>query len=347
MGTEDNIQNIGGPKTLLRFTVGIAEALEMRGVDSQELFTRAGIPFVSATEQSTLIEVSNSNALYKLAAEATGDPSIGLGVAQCIPPTVFKAAGYSLYASNSLHEFCQRLVRFFRSLNEDARHNFDANYDVEENRGIYRLVLKVTEQGLCFESVDTWIAYLVKVCREISGPTFVPKRVELVRPVPSSSEGEYQRYFRCPVRFSAKRNAIYFNKKDIYAPALAASGELASQFDDISRAYLLGLDRSDIVKGAKRNIVKLLPTGDCSRENVAKALNVSERSLNSKLRESGTSYQEILEELRSRLAHEYLDRKHLSLAQIGYQLGFSDTSSFARAFRRWTGQSPSEYRDQP
>ena len=346
MGTEDHFENVGGPKTLLRFTVGVAEALEMRGVDSQALFARAGIPFVSATEQSTLIEVNNSNTLYKLAVEATGDPSFGLSVAQCIPPTLFRAAGYSLYASNSLHEFCQRLVRFFRSLNEDARHNFDATYDVEESRGIYRLVLRVTKQGLCFESVDTWVAYLVKVCREISGPRFVPKRVELARPVPSSSEEEYQRYFRSPVRFSAKQNAIYFHKKDIYAPALAASRELAKQFDDISRVYLLGLDRSDIVKGVKRNIVKLLPTGDCSRENVARALNVSERSLNSKLRDNDTSYQEILEELRSILAQEYLDRKHLSLTQIGYQLGISDTSSFARAFRRWTGRSPSEYRNQ-
>lgn len=346
MGTEDHFGNVGGPKTLLRFTVGVAEALEMQGVDSQALFARAGIPFVSATERSTLIDVSNANTLYKLAVEATGDPSFGLRVAQCIPPTLFKAAGYSLYASNSLHEFCQRLVRFFGSLNEEARHNFDASYDVDDSQDIYRLVLKVTEQDLCFESVDTWIAYLVKVCREISGPRFVPKRVELARPVPRSCEGEYQRYFRSPVRFSARQNAIYFNKNDVYAPALEASGELARQFDEISRAYLLGLDRSDIVKAAKRNIVKLLPTGDCSREHVARALNVSERSLNSRLRESGTSYQEILEELRSRLAQEYLDRKHLSLAQIGYQLGFSDTSSFARAFRRWTGQSPSEYRDQ-
>lgn len=346
MGTEDNIQNIGGPKTLLRFTVGIAEALEMRGVDSQELFTRAGIPFVSATEQSTLIEVNNSNTLYKLAVEATGDASFGVSVAQCMPPTLFKAAGYSLYASNSLHEFCQRLVRFFGSLNEDARHNFDAAYDVEESRDIYRLVLKVTRQGLCFESVDTWMAYLFKVCREISGPRFVPKRVELTRPAPGNNEEEYQRYFRSPVQFSAKKNAIYFHKKDIYIPALATSSDLARQFDDISRAYLMGLDRSDIVKGAKRHIVKLLPTGDCSREKIAKTLNMSERSLNSKLRDSGTSYQEIMEELRTQLAYEYLDRKHLSLTQIGYQLGFSDTSSFARAFRRWTGQSPSEYRNQ-
>lgn len=318
----------------------------MQGVDSQALFARAGIPFVSATERSTLIDVSNANTLYKLAVEATGDPGFGLRVAQCIPPTLFKAAGYSLYASNSLHEFCQRLVRFFGSLNEEARHNFDTRYDVDDSQGTYRLVLKVTEQDLCFESVDTWIAYIVKVCREISGPRFVPKRVELVRPVPGNCEHEYQRYFRSPVRFSARRNAIYFNKKDVYAPALEASGELARQFDEISRAYLLGLDRSDIVKAAKRNIVKLLPTGDCSREQVARALNVSERSLNSKLRESGTSYQQILEELRSQLAQEYLDRKHLSLAQIGYQLGFADTSSFARAFRRWTGQSPSKYRDQ-
>lgn len=346
MGTEDQFDSIDEPKTLLRFTVGVAEALEMRGVDSHELFARAGIPFVSAAGQSTLIEVNNSNTLYKLAVEATGDASFGVSVAQCMPPTLFKAAGYSLYASNSLHEFCQRLVRFFGSLNEDARHNFDAAYDVQESRGIYRLVLKVTRQGLCFESVDTWMAYLVKVCREISGPRFVPKRVELTRPVPDNNEEEYQYYFRSPVRFSAKKNAIYFHKKDIYVPALATSSDLARQFDDISRAYLMGLDRSDIVKGAKRHIVKLLPTGDCSREKIAKTLNMSERSLNSKLRDSGTSYQEILEELRTQLAYEYLDRKHLSLTQIGYQLGFSDTSSFARAFRRWTGQSPSEYRNQ-
>lgn len=344
MATGHHFEHFGGPKTLLRFTVGIAEALEMQGVDSQELFARAGVPFVSATEQSTLIDVSNSNTLYALAVEATRDPSFGLSVAQCIPPTLFKAAGYSLYASNSLHDFCQRLEQFFGSLNIEARQNFDASYEVDESQGIYRLVLKVTEPDLCFENVDTWVAYIVKVCRGISGPRFAPKRVELIRPVPTNSEEAYHRYFRASVHFAAKHNAIYFDKKDICAPALAASGELAKQFDDISKAYILGLDHSDVVKGVKRNIVKLLPTGDCSRENVAKALNVSARSLNAKLSECDTSYQELLEELRSKLAQQYLDNKHLSLTQIGYQLGFSDTSSFARAFRRWTGQSPSKYR---
>ncbi len=346
MGTENDFQDFGERKTPLRFTAGIAEALERHGVDSRDLFARAGIPFVSAAEQATLIDLDQSNRLYKLAVQATGDPGFGLKVAQCIPPTTFKVAGYSLYASNNLHEFCKGLVRFFGSLNVDARHNFDASYSADDTRGIYQLSLAVTERDLCFESVDTWVGYLVKVCREISGPGFSPKSIELIRPVPQGSEQEYQLYFRAPVRFSAQQNAIFFDRGDIYSPALTTNIELASQLDDMSTAYLTGIGRNNIARRVTWNIGKLLPTGNCSRQKVAAALNLSERSLNSKLKECGTSYQEILEELRLDSAKKYLSRKHLSLAQIGYQLGFSDSSSFARAFRRWTGLSPSEYRNQ-
>ena len=107
---------------------------------------------------------------------------------------------------------------------------------------------------------------------------------------------------------------------------------------------LARLDRNDIVRQIEANIVELLPTGDCSRDMIASRLNMSPRSLLNKLEQRNTSYKEILENLRSTLAQQYIEQQDMPITEITFLLGFSDTSSFSRAFRRWTGKSPSDYR---
>ena len=78
--------------------------------------------------------------------------------------------------------------------------------------------------------------------------------------------------------------------------------------------------------------------------SIASLLNMSPRNMHGKLEQRDTSYQEILDDLRSQLAIQYIEQDSMSISQITYQLGFTDTSNFSRAFRRWTGHSPSEYR---
>lgn len=326
------------PKTLLSWTIAIAHALEAKGVSSQELFEKAGVPYLSITDPDYRIESLKTDTLLKLAAEATDDPCFALKTVPYLHAANLHAFGYSLYSSSTLHEFCQRLVRFFRLLSESVQHH------LSEEEDDYRLTLEIINPNLGNESLDSWIGNIVHMCRTIYRPNFKPLRVELMRPKPESHAEDYDNFFKSPVIFSAQANVIYFDKHDMHVPLPTANKELAQRNDEVIIEHLARLDRDDIIRQVEAKIVELLPTGDCSREIIASRLNMSSRSLLNKLEDKGTSYKEILEQLRSSLAQQYIEQHNKSISEITYLLGFSDTSSFSRAFRRWTGKSPSDYR---
>ena len=96
---------------------------------------------------------------------------------------------------------------------------------------------------------------------------------------------------------------------------------------------------------AHAKLIELLPSGDCSKSKVASALNMSVRTLHNRLADSGTTYQQLLDRTRRKLAEQYMQQQNISVSEVAYLLGFSDCSNFSRAFHRWTGQSPSDFRD--
>lgn len=328
------------PKTILSWAKSIAMALEMEGVNSRTLFEKAGIPYQTTADPSYRVEFRKFNRLFQLAVEATGNPCFGLKAAVYMQPASFHALGYSLFASSTLYDFCQRLIRFFRLLSDNAQHH------LYEDKEAFRFVVDVTNPDLCFETQDGWVACIVYICRSIYRPDFSPLRIEMTRPKPECHGEDFQKFFKAPVTFSAKEIVIHIDKKDMFAPLPAASSELARRNDEVVMEHLARLERNDIVRQVEAKIVELLPTGECSKERIASLLGVSLRNLHNKLEQKGTSYQEILESLRSGLALQYIKQDNMSISEITYLLGFSDTSNFTRAFRRWTGVSPSQYRKQ-
>ena len=104
------------------------------------------------------------------------------------------------------------------------------------------------------------------------------------------------------------------------------------------------IDKNDLTHVIKNKIFELLPLGAPSQTEIAEYLGLSLRNLQRKLQDQGTSYKEILENTRKKLAMNYIIQKHLSLSEIGYLVGFSSVGNFNRAFKRWTNQTPGEFR---
>ena len=109
---------------------------------------------------------------------------------------------------------------------------------------------------------------------------------------------------------------------------------------------LSSMPSNDLVEQVKRHIHQLLDSGDLSVERIAVPLNISPRHLRRKLSQEGTSYEQLLDEVRRESAMRMIIEGNLSLTSIAYEMGFLDPSSFTRAFRRWTGMSPTAFREQ-
>ena len=170
----------------------------------------------------------------------------------------------------------------------------------------------------------------------------VPLWVELVQ-LPDQRE-PYQEYFGVPLS-GGHANRMAFSAADACQPFLTENAAMWGFFEAGLKKNLSDLDSEASMKErVKSALQEMLPAGQSSIEEAANRLAMSKRSLQRRLSEESSSYQEVLNATRGELAHAYLSRSSASLGEIAYLLGFQDGNSFLRAFRGWTGQTPGEYR---
>ena len=136
---------------------------------------------------------------------------------------------------------------------------------------------------------------------------------------------------------------MYLDPTKLDEPLPTSNAELARQNDQVVTEFLADMDRADLPALVQIKLSEFLPSGDCDREHVARALNMTVRTLQNKLENAGTSYQQLLDETRQELAQDYIAKKRMTVSEIAYLLGYTDISSFSRAFKRWTALSPRAY----
>lgn len=332
--------NSQAPTTIASYAGAIAKALEYRGVDANAVLKEAGVQHLLGSDPMERLPIDTVSRLFKLSVKATNDPCFGLTVAKFMHPSTLHALGYSLLASSTVRDFCERVSRYFRLASQSGI------MDLEQQAGQCRFVLSQLAAGVCVETQDAWIAFLVHFIRLLHRPDFNPLRVELIRPVPAPGPQPFEEFFKAPVSFGHAEVAIYIDPDEMDIPLQGASTEIAQHNDKIVIDYMAKLDRADIVSQVKSTVIDLLATGNISKQLVADKLHVAPRTLQLKLSQRDTSFQELLDETRRSLACGYIEQRGLSVTEITYLLGFSDTSNFTRAFKRWTGLSPSVYRSQ-
>jgi AraC-like DNA-binding protein len=320
------------------YSRSIADALEQRGVDSSQVFEKAGVPMHNTTDPLRRITNQEISALFRESVASTDDPYFGLFVAEVFHISQLHALGFALLVSSTLRDFCQRLTNFYRlaSQNVDIR--------LEESAQEAVLAVKLLQPGICFETRDTFAGVMVRLIRDIGKRDFSPLRVELPRPLPPAGDQPYRDFFGCDVLFDQPEIRIKFDSESIDLPLAGGSQELAQMHDRTAMEYLKKLDRQNISNLARSLIVDKLSTGLVSKQWVADGLNISSRSLDLKLVGENTNFQQILDSTRQSLAAGYMEQSSLSITEIAYLLGFSDAANFTRAFRRWNGESPSDFR---
>lgn len=326
------------PHVIAGWVAAVAQACDASQLNAREIFTQAGIDLATVRQPTARFPISRLSRVYELIHEATGDPAFGLGIAQFVHPTSMHALGYSLFASSTLESFCRRIVRYFRLVTTNAESQ------LERTATEYRLVMVPTRQSEQYYPQDAWMATILRYIREIYRPDFVPRGVSLKRPRPQRGAQRFDTFFGTAVSFGSDANRLVFDPADMHADLPAANAELARNNDEVVMALLARMDREDIIARLRALFIELLPSGDCNKDVAAARLNLSERSLQGRLAARGTSYRALLNETRQELAEQYMRQGHHSVSEVTYLLGFADVSSFSRAFRSWTGQSPTDYR---
>jgi AraC-like DNA-binding protein len=325
------------PTSLSSWGLAIAKALEARGIAAPPLFGRAGLDFAAVDDPDARYPVTATALLWRLAVEATGDPSFGLEVARHTSPITFHALGFSLAASGSVREAFDRMVRYYRLVSDITTIRF------EERGPNYRVEI-LTEPSIHpgIEAIDAVVAVAVRLCRSLTDRQFSPVGVELQRQAPPDP-APFARCFRAPITFGASADALTLPKDRCDERIPGANPEVARANDLIAAQALARWDRSQLADRVRILLTDRLPTGAPSQAEVARTLGMSPRALQRRLTVETTTYAALIDDTRRELALAYLREGRYSMTDIGYLLGFSGAASFTRAFRRWTGQTPSDY----
>lgn len=317
--------------------------LEMHGLDALGIARQAGIDLGKLPAPTDRVQVNKADAILNLAIPLIGDPAFGLQAARCWHPANLGVLGYAWLSSSTLRTGLQRLARYFRLVGERGV------TEIEETRqGIkVRFWAKrgnPAEVPVAAVAVDIVMALLLDMCRLNAGAALCPSTVSLRRGVPESAES-YERFFGCPVQFGADENFFLLATEDANHLLPSSNKQLAAMFDKMLAEELARLDKSDVIARCKAAVLEDLTSGEASAEDAAQQLHMSPRTLQRKLALANTTYQQLVEDTRRDLALRYIDDPHRSISDITFSLGYSQQSAFTRAFKRWTGATPSEYRD--
>lgn len=326
-----NASTIGG------YVLAIAKALDYKGVDSARVLRTAEVSAYVTNDPLVRLPVETMRRLYQLCVEVTNDPYFGLSVARFIHASNLHALGHALAASNTLGDFCIRLERYFRLVSDAAAIRL-----VETDGEVVMRFEHLTDY--CGETEDAFLAFVILSMRQLSNAAFSPLSVDFRHRMPSPGGDPYTALFRAPVAFDRNCSSLVFAKSDMVRPLAGSCPELAQVNDNIATKYIAKLDKDDIVSRVRQAIVEHLPNGECTREMVASQLAMSPTTLQFKLAKLETSFHDLMDATRMELAKSYAQQSAMTVTEMAFLLGFSDTSNFARAFKRWTGVSPTEFR---
>ncbi len=312
--------------------------MEDYGQNPEPVFEKAGLSAEIINNPDARISYETSDTLWARAAELIDDPCCGLTVVNHWHPSSFGALGYAWLASSTLRTAFKRFERYMDTVSEYA--------ELQIHESDNEFVVTILHQPLVKNipvRTDALITVIVAMCRINAGNELNPLKVNITHEEYPCA-GKYYEYFRCPVQFNAETNSLTFSVDRIDKKLDGANPQLANLNDQVMVKALAKLNRSNIEQRVKAAIIEQLPSGNVSQESIADALHMSVRNLQRKLKLSNTSFRQVMEECRQELARQYIKNSTMSLSEVAYLLGFAESSSFSRAYKRWFGHTPSQAR---
>ena len=315
-------------------------AAAANGVTAEALYASAKLDPSVLLDPDNRIPFAQLVALYENAADLSGDTNFGLHVGESVNPSAFDVVGYCAINSPTLGAAFTRVARYHSIWTDGALFTLESSGDT--SAVVYRYVDPTIVDHR--QDSEMTLATVAALCRNIATPDFVPTAVEFQHDAPADTS-EHQRLFRCPIEFRAPANRLSFASRFLAFPIAKADPSLCVLLDRHAEELLAKFPpRNSLVDQVRSIITGELRGGDPSLERVADQLGFTPRTLQRKLQELGASHNELLDQMRRQLAIRYLREREMAICEVAYLLGFSESSSFHRAFKRWTGVTPKEFR---
>jgi AraC-like DNA-binding protein len=333
---------------------GLLDYLTQQGITTAPLLAQAQLAPSILAQREQRISAQRYLQLFAHGQALSGDENFGLHLGESVRPGYYGVLGYLVMSCPTLADALHRQARYVElvaslgriELNDEPP---DAHLEAQVAHSWQPLLPQVQAQSALQaqlerhaseETLAAWVTY----GHWISGLDLAPTLVRFQHPQPADIS-EHQRIFRCPLLFAQADNALVFPKRLLTTPLGQADGAMRVMLDAYADRQLAELKQgASLLLRARELLAAQLSSGPVDLARLADALALSPRTLQRRLREAEVSFSQLLDDTRQPLALQYLGDPSLELADIAFLLGFSEAGSLARAFRRWTGQSPGAYR---
>jgi AraC-like DNA-binding protein len=322
------------------FVKAIALAVRRAGVDDARLLAELGLARELLDDPEAFVPGVVIEAGWARAAALSGDPVFGLHAGETAPLGVYDVLDYAMLSSPTLGEGVTRLIRYYRIMSDHAA--LELVREGETARFVQRANVARSEGWR--HAWECFFAASVARVRLALGAAWTPIRVSFSHDAPGDTR-EHARVFGPGVGFGHAVSELVCESSLLDRPlqtADAALGRIVTKYADELVARIPQAD--DTLARARMAVAARLRGGEPALSDVACELGQSARTLQRKLGEAGTTFQSLVDDARREAAHRYLDDPKVALAEIAFLLGFAQPNAFHRAFRRWTGKSPTAWR---
>ena len=320
----------------------LVRVIDEQGLDSQALFAGVNLAAADLAAEDTRVSFSEALQMVANAYRLSGDDALGLTIADAVNISDWGMMGYAVASCATLGDALQIGQRYNRAATRLTDNVIEAAGDTYSfySAPLYRA--GELERFLVEEDLGGVVGMLHRYLGEDANP----HRVDFAYPEPAYA-ARYAAHFRCPLHFGQTRSRIVWGAEQMARPmpqrnpaATAMAVKHCEQLiaEDRDRGSMVDQVRSYLVQSPGH----YPPIGE-----VSAAFNMSESSLRRALKTLDSSYQQILNDVRMKLAIEYLTTSRLKLEEVALLVGYSDLSNFRRAFRGWTGVAPMAYRKNP
>ncbi|MBI1386644.1 MAG: helix-turn-helix domain-containing protein [Rhizobiales bacterium] len=309
-------------------------------VDAAALLASVGLDAEGHWDPKAMLPADSYYDLLERIASQTDATDLPLRVGASMRLDEYGALGLAFKAATTLGGSFQRVERYARLwtsvVEYELRPDPRGTLFILHRSGVRRLGLRLSNEAT--------LASAVSIARQVCPVPVAPLEVLVQHPAPTSTNC-HNDYFGCPVSFGADLDAILFSRKTLAQPNILGDEGISRYLTSHLDAELSEIaDEAPLVAHAKDAIAQALTEGAPRMADIARGLGLSARSFHRRLSEHGMSFHTLTEETRRDLAVGLLREESHSLAEIAFLTGFSEQSSFTRAFKRWVGTTPASYR---
>jgi AraC-like DNA-binding protein len=319
----------------------IAAELRRQGVGEARFCTFAGLRRDELADPTTLIPVARYDDIVRCARRLSGDLDLGLHVGEALQPSGFAhVVGLILFNASTVRDAIALFIRYAPLVIEDAR------LSLREERGTAIASYahpSIAPDNARFDA-EAALTLILGIGKRFLRSDTPPFRVRFAHPRPPSTI-EHRRIFRCELEFDAPANELLFSPRLLDLPQAFRDEPVCEVLKAHAEALLARRRSDDRLPERVLDLLKYsTELGEIEAEQVARRLGMSARSLQRRLRERGVCLSQLVEEARKSIACTALAHPDDPIKDVAARLGFSEPSSFHRAFKRWTGTTPAEYR---